>query len=119
MPQVERARPQFGPLAPPRTLTLGCEMPDRDKTGQRPPRARQSGPRRSSRPASTPPPTRGTGLRERLRRDPFLFVLCLSAVAFVTWAFALTWWVTGGLIPLALALVSVAPALFLFYLRDA
>lgn len=58
-------------------------------------------------------------MRERLRRDPFLFVLCLGALAFMTWAFALTWWVTGGLIPLALALVSVAPALFLFYLRDA
>jgi hypothetical protein len=54
-----------------------------------------------------------------LRRDPFLFVLCLGALAFITWAFALTWWVTGGLIPLALALASVAPAFFLFYLRDA
>jgi hypothetical protein len=65
-------------------------------------------------------PGRGSGgLRERLRRDPFLFVLCLAALAFITWAFALTWWVTGGLIPLALALASVAPALLLFYLRDA
>lgn len=58
-------------------------------------------------------------MRDRLRRDPFLFVLCLGALAFVTWAFALTWWVTGGVIPLALALASVAPAFFLFYLRDA
>jgi hypothetical protein len=48
-----------------------------------------------------------------------LFVLCLGALAFITWAFALTWWVTGGFLALALALVSVAPALFLFYLRDA
>ena len=94
-------------------------MPDRDKTGPRPPRARQSGSRRSNRPVRTPPPGRGAALRDRLRRDPFLFVLCLSALAFVTWAFALTWWVTGGVIPLALALVSVAPAVFLFYLRDA
>jgi hypothetical protein len=54
-----------------------------------------------------------------LRRDPFLFVLCLGAVGFITWAFALTWWVTGGMIPLALALVSVPPAFVLFYLRDA
>jgi len=46
-------------------------------------------------------------------------MLCLGALAFVTWAFALTWWVTGGVVPLALALASVAPALFLFYLRDA
>jgi hypothetical protein len=58
-------------------------------------------------------------VRERLKRDSFLFVLCLSGLAFITWAFALTWWVTGGLIPLALALASLAPALFLFYLRDA
>jgi hypothetical protein len=77
--------------------------------------------RRSSRPPQAPPPgsNRGTAVRERLRRDPFLFVLCLAALAFITWAFALTWWVTGGVIPLALALASIAPALFLFYLRDA
>jgi hypothetical protein len=46
-------------------------------------------------------------------------MLSLGGLAFVTWAFALTWWVTGGVVPLALALVSVAPAVFLFYLRDA
>jgi hypothetical protein len=46
-------------------------------------------------------------------------MLCLGALAFTTWAFALTWWVSGGVIPLALALASVAPAVFLFYLRDA
>jgi len=94
-------------------------MPDR--YGQRPTRSPQPGPRRSTGPTGATPPGsgRGTGLRERLRRDPFLFVLCLGALAFITWAFALTWWVTGGFIPLALALASVAPALFLFYLRDA
>ena len=94
-------------------------MPERP--GPRPSRARQSTPRRSpSRQTRTPPSGgRGSGVRDRLRRDPFLFVLCLGALAFVTWAFALTWWVTGGVIPLALALVSVAPAFFLFYLRDA
>jgi hypothetical protein len=58
-------------------------------------------------------------MRDRLRRDPFLFMFCLGALAFVTWAFALTWWVTGGTVPLALALASVIPAFFLFYLRDA
>ncbi len=58
-------------------------------------------------------------MRDRLRRDSFLFVLCLGALAFATWAFALTWWVTGGVVALALALASVAPAFFLFYLRDA
>jgi hypothetical protein len=62
---------------------------------------------------------RGTGVRDRLRRDPFLFMLCLGALAFITWAFALTWWVTGGVMALGLALASVAPAFFLFYLRDA
>jgi uncharacterized membrane protein len=58
-------------------------------------------------------------VRERLRQDRALFMLCLAALAFGTWAFALTWWVTGDLIPLLVALVFVAPALVLFYLRDA
>lgn len=89
------------------------------RSGQRPTRPPQPGQRRSSTRTSPPGPGRGGGLRERLRHDPFLFVLCLAALAFMTWAFALTWWVTGALIPLALSLVSVAPALFLFYLRDA
>jgi hypothetical protein len=94
-------------------------MPDRP--GPRPSRARQSSTRRTTRQTrSAPPPNgRGTSVRERLRRDSFLFLLCLGALAFVTWAFALTWWVTGGVVPLALALASVAPAFFLFYLRDA
>lgn len=94
-------------------------MPDR--SGQQPGRARQPGPRRPTRRTKTAQARngRGAGLRDRLRRDPFLFVLCLGALAFITWAFALTWWVTGGVIPLALALASVGPALFLFYLRDA
>jgi hypothetical protein len=90
--------------------------------GQRPQRSRPPGGTRrgTSRPARTPTPAgRGAAVRERLRRDPFLFVLCLGALAFITWAFALTWWVTGGLVPLALALASIAPALLLFYLRDA
>ena len=79
------------------------------------------GPRRGSSRPSRPPASNGRGaaVRERLRRDPFLFILCLGALAFITWAFALTWWVTGGVIPLALALASIAPAVVLFYLRDA
>jgi hypothetical protein len=73
-----------------------------------------------AKPKPGPPPSKsGGGIRERLRRDPFLFLLCLGAVAFVTWAFALTWWVTGSVVPLALALASIFPAVFLFYLRDA
>jgi hypothetical protein len=92
-----------------------------DRPGQRPNRARQAGPRRTTRQTRSAPSGngRGTGVRERLRRDPFLFMLCVGALAFLTWAFALTWWVTGGVVPLALALASVAPAFFLFYLRDA
>ncbi|MDQ3809545.1 MAG: hypothetical protein M3336_04575 [Chloroflexota bacterium] len=58
-------------------------------------------------------------LRERLRRDAFLFVLCLTGLGCLTLAFAMTWRVTGATAPLALALVSVLPALYLFYLRDA
>jgi hypothetical protein len=93
-------------------------MPDR--SGQRPSRTRRPGPRRSPRPrgAAATRTSRGA-LRDRLRRDPFLFTLCLGGLAFLTWAFALTWWVTGGVIPLALALACVAPALGLIYLRDA
>jgi hypothetical protein len=91
------------------------------QSGPSPSRARRPGPRPAPR-QSTNAPTRngrGTGVRARLKRDPFLFLLCLGGLAFMTWAFALTWWVTGGVVMLALALVCIAPALFLFYLRDA
>jgi hypothetical protein len=37
----------------------------------------------------------------------------------LTAVFALTWWVTGGIIALALAVASLLPAFLLFYLRDA
>jgi Flp pilus assembly protein TadB len=93
-------------------------MPER--SGQRPTRAKQAAQRRTRQTNAAPPRnTRSAGIRERLKRDPFLFLLCLGALAFMTWAFALTWWVTGGVVPLALALACVAPAFFLFYLRDA
>jgi Flp pilus assembly protein TadB len=91
-----------------------------EPSGQRPGRAKVRAPRRSPRAKSVPPRNaRPSGIRERLKRDPFLFLMCLGALAFMTWAFALTWWVTGGVVLLALALASVAPAFFLFYLRDA
>jgi hypothetical protein len=92
-----------------------------DRPGQRSQRARPAAPRRTTRQTRSAPSGngRGTGVRERLRRDAFLFMLCLGALAFITWAFALTWWVTGGVVALGLALASVAPAFFLFYLRDA
>jgi Flp pilus assembly protein TadB len=78
-------------------------------------------PRRSTRRTKTAPPAngRGSGLRERLKRDRFLFLLCLGALALLTAVFALTWWVTGGVVALGLALASLVPAFFLFYLRDA
>ena len=90
-----------------------------DGSGLRPKRSRRSAPRRSSRQSPSPTPRNGrTGLRDRLKRDPFLFVLCLGGLGFATWACALTWWVTGAVLPLALALVSLAPAIGLIYLRD-
>ena len=93
-------------------------MPERPTP--KPTRARRPATRRSTKPAPSVPPSKGGGgLRDRLRRDPFLFLLCVGALAFVTWAFALTWWVTGSVVPLAFALASIFPAVFLFYLRDA
>jgi hypothetical protein len=86
-----------------------------ERSGQRPTRAR-----RNTRARRAPPPRTPRGiLRDRLKRDPFLCMLCLGGLAFLTWAFALTWWVTGGWVALALALVCVAPAIGLIYLRDA
>jgi len=93
-------------------------MPERSRP--KPSRARRAAPRRLTRQQPGAPPGKsGGGPRDRLRRDPFLFLLSLGTLAFVTWAFALTWWVTGSVVPLALALASIAPAFFLFYLRDA
>jgi Flp pilus assembly protein TadB len=68
----------------------------------------------------TAPPRneRSSGLRQRLQRDRVLFLLCLGVLALLTAAFALTWWVTGAVIALALALASLVPAFLLFYLRD-
>ena len=94
-------------------------MPERSSS-PKPTRARRATPRRSTRQLSSVPSGRsGGGPRDRLRRDPFLFLLSLGVLGFVTWAFALTWWVTGSVVPLALALASIVPAVFLFYLRDA
>jgi hypothetical protein len=94
-------------------------MPQR--SGPPPSRTRRPTPHRSTRQTKTTPPRggRGAGIRQRLKRDPFLFLLCLGGLALLTAAFALTWWVTSSLFPLALALASVVPAFLLFYLRDA
>jgi Flp pilus assembly protein TadB len=68
----------------------------------------------------TAPPRNGrsSGLRQRLKRDRILFLLCLGVLALLTAAFAVTWWVTGGVIAMALAFASLVPAFLLFYLRD-
>jgi hypothetical protein len=76
-------------------------------------------PRVGPSPAPRQPISGRGGLRDRLKRDTFLFLMCLGALAFVTWGFALTWWLSGGVVLLVLALASLGPALVLFYLRDA
>ena len=62
---------------------------------------------------------RGSGFGQRLKNEPMLFLACLGVLGLLTAAFALTWWITGGIIPLVLALASLVPAFLLFYLRDA
>ena len=90
------------------------------RPGPRSARPRRATPRRTTRQATVGPAPKGAaGVRDRLRRDPLLIVACLTGLAFLTWACAMTWWLTGATAPLALALVSVAPAFYLFYLRDA
>jgi Flp pilus assembly protein TadB len=79
-------------------------------------RTRRAAPRRA---APQVPATNATGLRERLRRDTVLFVLCVATLGFVSWACALTWWVSGAVAPLAVAFAALLPAFYLFYLRDA
>ncbi len=60
------------------------------------------------------PPT----LRDRLRRDRFFFTMSLGFLAFTTWVLAVTWWLVGDPLLLALTILSIAPAFYLFYLRD-
>ena len=95
-------------------------MPDRP--GSRPARTRRPAPGRRPGRGGRPTPSPGGGpetLRERLRRDHFLFLLCLVSLGFLTAACAMVWLVFGGLVPLALAVASVGPAIYLIYLRDA
>jgi hypothetical protein len=89
-------------------------MPEARKPSQRPQRGIPVPPRRGPRRQSEEPRT----FRERLRRDPFLFSLCLGFLAFTTWALAVTWRLMGDPTLLALTVLSVVPAFYLFYLRD-
>ncbi len=57
-------------------------------------------------------------IRERLRRDRFLFAMCLGFLAFTTWALAVSWRLFGDPMLFALMIASVVPAFYLFYLRD-
>lgn len=83
--------------------------PRQPGTGMPPDRA----PRRPG--SSAEPPS---GFRQKLRRDPFLFGLCLLFLVFTTSAFAVGWRLFGDPMLLFLAVVSVPPAFVLFYLRD-
>jgi hypothetical protein len=53
-------------------------------------------------------------MRERLRRDPFLFALVLGALGFAAFCLAVTWWYFRDAASLAstVALVLVTLALF-------
>jgi len=56
--------------------------------------------------------------RERLQKDRFLFAMCLGFLAFITWALAVSWRLLNEPLLLILALASLVPAFYLFYLRD-
>ena len=83
-----------------------AEAPDTRPGGNRP----RSPDERGARPRYS--------FRARLRRDPYLFILCLLFLAFTTSAFAVSWRLLGDPALLALAILSVPPAFLLFYLRD-
>jgi hypothetical protein len=74
------------------------------------PQGNSRGPRRQ--------PNEPQTFRDKLKHDPFLFALCLGFLAFTTWALAVTWRLLGDPALLALAVFSVVPAFYLFYLRD-
>ena len=79
-----------------------------------------AGPARSTRRTNGPAATgRGAACASGSSATRFCFCCVWARWRFMTAAFALTWWVTGGVVPLALALASLVPAFVLFYLRDA
>jgi hypothetical protein len=51
-------------------------------------------------------------------RDPFLFMLALTALAFVTIALAITGRLFGDPALIGLAVISTVPAFWLFYQRE-
>jgi hypothetical protein len=54
----------------------------------------------------------------RLREDVFVFGMCLVFLAFTTWALAISWWLMKDPVLLVLTVASLAPAFYLFYLRE-
>lgn len=92
--------------------------PPEQNASRRPEARKAPRPRRPGGSSGSPHPEGPTSFRERLRRDRFLFVLCLGFLFFATAAFALGWRVLGEPVLLLLAVMLVPPAFLLFYLRD-
>ncbi len=87
-------------------------------TPKRAPRARKPSAGSRGRGRTAQPAGQSSRFRDRLRRDPFLFALCLGFLAFTTWALAVSWRLLGDPSLLALTVLSILPAFYLFYLRD-
>jgi hypothetical protein len=56
-------------------------------------------------------------MRNRLRRDPFLFALALGGLGFTTFSLAVTWWYFRDPLLLLAVAASVAVTLALFHWR--
>lgn len=102
-----------------------------EETPKPPSKPRRSSPPRrargtSSAPRPSPRPTsphavgekESPTFRARIRRDPFLFALCVGFLGFTTSALAVSWRLLGDPLLLALTVLSLVPAFYLFYLRD-
>lgn len=57
-------------------------------------------------------------MKYRLLRDPIFFLICLAFLGFLTVSLAITWWLFGDLLLLVLAVLSLPPAFWLFYVRE-
>ena len=57
-------------------------------------------------------------MRDRLRRDPFLFALLLGALGFATFSLAVTWWYFRDPLQLLAVAATVAVTLALFRWRE-
>jgi hypothetical protein len=57
-------------------------------------------------------------MRERLRRDPFLFALVLLALGFTSFCLAVTWWYFRDPLLLASVMATALVAVALFRWRE-